>query len=74
MKIVLFSDVNEKGCMVFMNSELDNAFYVTDSKRRTVRFLRNEEGLYMNEKGLTFKKRDKNDVIILTNTFEGFTP
>ena len=45
-----------------------------DSERRTIRFQCNEEGLYINKTGHTFKKKDKNDVIIMTNTIEDFTP
>ena len=74
MNIVLLSDAIEKGFIVFIDSKLDNASYVADSKRRTVSFPCNEEGLYMNETGCTFKKKDENGVIIMTNTIEGFTP
>ena len=49
MNIVSLSDAIEKGFSVYMDSEKDNAFYVTDSERRTVRFPCNDQGLYMNE-------------------------
>ena len=68
MNIVSLSDVIEKGFLVFMDSSLDNAFYVTDSERCTVRFPCNEDGLYINEPGCTFKSRTKDGAIIMMNT------
>ena len=72
--IVSLSDAVEKGFTVFMDTALDNAFYVTDSQRRTIRFPCNEEGLYTNETGRTFKSLDKNGAIVMMNMIKGFTP
>ena len=71
MNIVSLSDAIEKGFSVFMDSSLDNAFYVTDADRQTVRFLCNEAGLYVNETGRTFKSRTKEGEIVMTNVLEG---
>ena len=54
MNIVLLSDAIRKEFSVFMDSSLDNTFYVTDAERRTVRFSCNDQGLYTNESGRTF--------------------
>ena len=77
MNIVSLSDAIEKGFSVYMDSEKDNAFYVTDSERRTVRFPCNDQGLYMNEQGHTFKFAAKECCyyqIVMNNVIEGFTP
>ena len=60
-----------------MDSEMDNAFYVTDAEKRTVRFPCNEQGLYMNESGHTFKSKATECChcqIVMNNTIEGFYP
>ena len=76
--IVSLSDAIEKGFLVFFDSDLDNAFYVTDSEKRTVRFPCNEQGLYVNEQGRTFMSKAKEcccyQVVNMNNAIEGFTP
>ena len=75
--IVSLSDAIEKGFSVFMDSDRDNAFYVTDSEKRTVRFPCNEHGLYVNEQGRTFKAKSKEcccyQIVNMNNNIEGFT-
>ena len=64
MNIVSVSDAVSKGFHVFFDSQMDNAFYVTDEENRTVRFPCNESGLYVKER--TFS--------CYVNTIEGYTP
>ena len=75
--IVSLSDAIEKGFSIYMDSDKDNAFYVTDSSKRTVRFPCNEQGLYVNEHGRTFKSTSKECCcyqVVMSNEIEGFTP
>ena len=63
MNIVSVSDVVQKGFHVIFYSAYDNAFYVTDENKRTVRFPCNEAGLYMKERTSR-----------CYNAIEGYTP
>ena len=74
--IVSLSDPIKKGFSVFMISEKDNAFYVTDSQKCMVRFPCNEKGLYINNQGRTFKSTAKECCcyqVVMNNKIEGFT-
>ena len=62
--IISVSDAVQKGFHVFFDSTIENAFYVTNSKGRTIRFPCNSMGLYIKEK--------ENKEVTAT-TIEGFT-
>ena len=73
MNIVLLSDAIEKGFQVFMDTDLDNAFYVTNQDKRTIRFPCNEQGLYMLEKDFSPGKKTKRHTVMAT-VIKGYTP
>ena len=56
-----------------MDTDLDNAFYVTDQEKRTIRFPCNEQGLYMLEKDVSQDKKTKRHTVMAT-VIEGYTP
>ena len=73
MNIVSLSDAIEKGFQVFMDTDLDNAFYVTNQDKRTIRSPCNEQGLYMLEKDISPGKKNKRHTVMAT-VIEGYTP
>ena len=73
MNIVSVSNTVKKGFQVYIDIPIDNAFYVTDAQKITVRFPCNEQGLYMQEHKHTSDKNEK-DHMVMATVIEGHTP
>ena len=73
VNIVSLSNAIEKGFQVFMDTDLDNAFNVTDQDKRTIRFPCNKQGLYMLKKKINQGEKSKRHTV-MASIIERYTP